>query len=229
MKRPRSPWTDYAAFPGTVGSRRQLAGMEGSGIRDPGSGSRVAQPARPQRHLLQEPQGSPGGDLSGWDRGRAGPPRRRAGRGWVFGLPADPSPGWSAAPPRPPPSGLCGGSGSGGAGDGGGGAGRGAAPRARGQADGRWQQGRRRGPRAGCSPGLGPPILPGRGECDEKLRCVCVPVCRDLIWVGRRCVCPSGCGWGHRCFSKAVLVSVHVRRVLSVRAVGGFFGLWLLT
>ena len=38
-----------------------------------------------------------------------------------------------------------------------------------------------------------------------------------LPWSGvgseRLCVCPSICGWWHKCFSKSVTVSVHVRRV----------------
>lgn len=137
--------------------------------------------------------------------------------------PSRPLPRLVRSPAPAPPSGLCGGSGGGAGAGTGGGAGRGAAPRARPGGLALAAGAAPRAPRSGRSPGLGPPILPGRGECDWRppgvRLCSCLPGSRSGS--ERRCVCPSGCGWGHRCFSKAVLVSVHVRRVPVRESRGG--------
>lgn len=144
----------------------------------------------------------------------AEPARWWAGCRWVFSTRAAPSSGWSAAPPRPLPPACAAGSGGAGA-RAGGGFGRGAAPRA---GPGRRALAVRVAPRAplsGRSPGLGPPILLRRGECDGRPPGLCWYPCLLKSRAGseRPCVCPSVCGWGHRWFSKAVPVSVHVRRV----------------
>jgi hypothetical protein len=117
------------------------------------------------------------------------------------------------SPAPAPPSGLCGWSGGGARAGTGRGAGRGAAPLA---GPGERALAARAAPRAppsGCSPGLAlPSCFNAVSATGGPQGCVwysCVPESGS----GWPCVCPSYCGWGRGCFSKAVPVSVHVRRV----------------
>lgn len=193
--------THCAACPGAAGSLRQLAGTRGrgSGTRDPGSGIRLSgAPARKRGSSRPRLGAGTGG------AGRRGCPGR-AGRGRAFSPGSAPSPGWSAAPPRPLPPACAAGSGGGAGARTRGGEGRGAAPRAGPGGRALAAGAARAAPRAargGRSPGLGPPILLRRGECDGRSPGVRLYPCLPGSGAGseRPRVCGASVGGGTDAF-----------------------------
>lgn len=210
---------NYGALPWRRREQKQLAGIGdlGSGILDPGSG--IRNPAYPLSGRRAE--AAPAGASGGWPQGavragQGGGACAAAGGAWV-GLQfwSRPIPRLVRSPAPTPPSVLCGG-----------------VRRRRRREDrrrrGTWGGAAGRAGQTGAGSGVSaagpsewpqsgswPPILLRRGECDRRPPGVRLYSC--LPWSGAGSqwsgFCPSVCGWGHRCISKAVVVSVHVRRV----------------